>query len=165
MICEAEDFYITLVEDRDIKDILKVYNSNQYFLQNHMGTDNVTYKWISNEVESMKLEGFNTYKVVEKNSHMIIGIIDLKIANETYLSLLMLNSNYKGKGLGKKIYKSLEQYVKSLDSKCIRIDVVINYDNNVLEFWIDNGFEKVENIELNWTGKSLPAVIMKKSLE
>lgn len=69
----------------------------------------------------------------------------------------MIHNNYKSKGFGKLIYESLE-------NTHIRTDVVTNYDENALHFWIKNGFKKLENITLNWTGKSLPAVIMKKEL-
>jgi len=76
----------------------------------------------------------------------------------------MIHKDYANKGFGKLIYQALEQYVKSKNSDHLRIDVVINYDDNVLKFWAKNGFNKIKEVELNWTGKILPAVIMKKYL-
>jgi GNAT superfamily N-acetyltransferase len=76
----------------------------------------------------------------------------------------MLHKDYKRKGLGVLIYQALEEYAKSEKSKGMRIDVVTNYDDAVLDFWMKNGFEKIKEIELNWTGKILPAVVMKKNL-
>ena len=52
------------------------------------------------------------------------------------------------------IYQGFEEYIKSLKSKSIRIDVVTNYDSSVLKFWTHNGFVKLKNIELNWAGKT-----------
>ena len=74
----------------------------------------------------------------------------------------MIHNDFRGKGFGKLIFQGFEEYVKSLKSKCI--DVVTNYDHSVLDFWIKNGFIKFKDIELNWAGKRLPAVTMKKNL-
>jgi L-amino acid N-acyltransferase YncA len=164
MIFETKDFYIDLVEDKDLHNIVEVYNSNKHFLINHMNTDNVDTEWMSKELKDMRKADFHSCKIVEKTSNKVIGIIDFKIAEETYVSLLMIHRNYKNKGIGKSIYQALEQYAKSLKSKSMRIDVVTSYDNNILDFWLRNGFDKFKNIELNWTGNKLPAVIMKKWL-
>ena len=164
MIFQSKGFYIDLVQNKDLKDIVEVYNSNKDFLINHMDIDNVKYEWILEELESMKKANFYSCKVVEKSSDKIIGIVDFKIGEESYVSLLMIHNDYKNKGFGKLIYRALEEYVKSVKSKCMRIDVVINYDDTVLNFWVENGFIIIEDIELNWTGKVLPAVIMRKIL-
>ncbi|MCB2312747.1 GNAT family N-acetyltransferase [Clostridium tagluense] len=164
MIFQSKGFYIDLVQNKDLKDIVEVYNSNKYFLINHMDMDIIKYEWIVEELESMKKADFYSCKVVEKSSGKIVGIIDFKIGEETYLSLLLIHNDYKNKGFGRLIYKALEEYITSVKSKCIRIDVVINYDDSVLKFWVKNGFSKIKDIELNWTGKILPAIIMKKFL-
>ncbi|MBU3183626.1 GNAT family N-acetyltransferase [Clostridium estertheticum] len=164
MIFKLKDFCIDFVEDKDINAIVEVYNSNKYFLINHVGRDKVRYEWVLEELENMRKADFYSCKVVEKSSGKIMGIIDFKIGEETYLSLLMIYDNYKNKGLGKLIYHALEEYAKEVKSKCMRIDVVTNYDNAVLNFWIKNGFYKIKDVELEWTGKILPAVIMKKNI-
>lgn len=164
MVFQSEEFYVNLVENKDLKQVLEVYNSNEHFLINHMDTNKVASEWILRELENMKKFGFYSCKIVEIRTGNIIGIIDFKFNDETYLSLLMIHGNFQGKGFGKLIYQEFEEYVKSLKSKCIRIDVVINYDNSVLDFWINNGFVKFEDIELKWTEQVLPAVTMKKSL-
>ncbi|MBX4266765.1 GNAT family N-acetyltransferase [Clostridium estertheticum] len=164
MIFKLRDFCIDFVEDKDINAIVEVYNFNKYFLVNHMGTDKVRYEWVLEELENMRKVDFYSCKVVEKSSKKVMGIIDFKIGEETYLSLLMIHDNYKNKGVGKLIYQALEEYSKEVKSKCMRIDVVINYDNAVLKFWVKNGFDKMKDVELDWTGKILPAVIMKKNI-
>lgn len=164
MIFESKGFYIDLIENKDFNDIVEVYNSNKHFLVNHMNKEKITNEWILEELESMKEVGFSSCKIVEIASGKIMGVMDFKIAEETYLSLLMIHNDFKSKGFGKLIFQAFEGYAKSLKSKCIRIDVVTNYDNSVLDFWIKNGFIKFKDVELNWTGKILPAVIMKKSL-
>ncbi|WP_419750992.1 GNAT family N-acetyltransferase [Terrisporobacter petrolearius] len=121
-------------------------------------------KWVRDELKIMKNEGFYSCKIVQKNSNEIVGIIDFKVDKETYLSLLMINSNLKGQGIGIKVYELFEMYIKSSNSTSLRIDVVTNYDKRVLDFWRKNGFESIENITLNWNKKLLPAVVMKKGL-
>ncbi len=164
MIIESKSFYIDTVENKDLNDIIEVYNSNKLFLINHIGTNKVSYEWIIEELESMKKMNFYSCKIVEKSLGKIIGIIDFKIDEETYLSLLMLHNDYKNKGYGKLIYQTLEEYARSLKSKSMRIDVVTNYDNFVLKFWTSIGFNKFKDIEMKWAGELLPAVIMKKIL-
>ena len=46
--------YIDLVENRDLNDIVEVYNSNKKFLLNHTESDIVEYKWVIKELELMK---------------------------------------------------------------------------------------------------------------
>jgi len=164
MIIETENLYVSLIENNDVLDILEVYNSNVKFLQTHMGKKNVDNQWLEEEIETMKEVGFHSCKVVVKKTGKIIGILDFSLKEECYLSLLMIHNEYKNKGYGKEIYSEFEKYIISNEYKSIRIDVVTNYDKNVLDFWKLKGFKVIDNIELNWTGKMLPAVVMKKYL-
>lgn len=164
MIFESKNFHAALVEENDLNEILEVYNSNEGFLLNHLNTDRVTEKWMIEELASMREIGFQSCKIVERESGRIMGIMDFKGGEETYLSLLIIHRDFKGKGLGRAIFQAFEMFLKSLKSKGIRIDVVINYDDSVLDFWVGNGFAKYDDVELNWDGRILPAVIMKKYL-
>ena len=164
MFFQSKGFYVDLVENKDLNEVVKVYNSNKHFLVNHMDKEKITNECINQELESMKEVGFYSCKIVEISSEKIIGVMDFKVGEETYLSLLMIHNDFKSKGFGKLIFQAFEGYAKSLKSKCIRIDVVTNYENSVLDFWIENGFIKFKDVELNWTGKVLPAVTMKKGL-
>ncbi len=164
MIFEADAFYIDVVEATDLNAVLEVYHSNKDFLLHHMGRDTVTYEWLQNEYNAMKTSDFCPCKVVEKGSGSIIGIADFRIGCETYLSLLMLHSDYQHRGLGKHFYQAIEEYARSHSGACIRIDVATDYDNSVFQFWSSRGFSKVQYVTLNWTGKRFPAVMMKKIL-
>lgn len=164
MFFESNAFYVDLVENKDLNEIVEVYNSNKDFLIKHMDKEKITNEFIFQELESMKEVGFYSCKIVEISSEKIMGVIDFKVGEETYLSLFMIHNDFKSKGFGNLIFQAFEEYVKSLKSKCIRIDVVTNYENSALDFWIKNGFIKFKDVELNWIGKILPAVIMKKTL-
>lgn len=162
MLFKTEDFYSDLVDEKDLDEVIDVYNSNKYFLNCHIGKEKVTREWILKELETMKRAGFSSCKIVK--SGKIIGSVDFKAGEETYLSLLIVHSNFKGKGYGKLIFKAFEEFVKSKNSKSIRIDVVTGYDNSVLDFWKNNGFDGTQNVSLNWAGKRLYAVAMKKRI-
>ncbi len=164
MLFKSNGFRVELVEDKDSNEIIQVYNSNEKFLINHMDTKKITVEWINEELKTMKQMGFLCCKIVDINSEKIVGIVDFKIDKETYLSLLMMHNDYKNKGLGRLIYNDLEEYVLSLKSNCIRIDVVVGYDNSVIEFWTKSGFVEFEDTVLNWTGKDLNAIVMKKNI-
>lgn len=164
MLFQSNNFRVELVEAKDLNGIVEVYNSNENFLISHMDKKEVTSKWMIEELKSMKEIGFLCCKIVDMNSQKIVGVIDFKVDKETYLSLLMIHNNYKNKGLGRSIYKGLEEYVLPLKSNCIKIDVVTDYDDSVIEFWIKNRFVKFKDTILNWTGKDLNAIVMKKNL-
>jgi GNAT superfamily N-acetyltransferase len=157
-----ETIYVAEVQPTDIQDIVSLYNSNKEFIQHHMGTDHVTPDWVLNEWESMKESGFLSYKAVEKEFGNLIGILDCKVGEETYLSLLIIHGDAQNQGIGKQIYDAFEEYAKLAHSKSIRLDVVTKYSDNVERFWSKRGFVKVRDIELNWSGVTLPAVVMKK---
>ena len=164
MLFETEHVYIVEVQPTDVQDIVAVYNSNKDFIQHHMGTDHVTPVWVQNEWEAMKESGFLSCKAVEKESGNLIGILDCKVGEETYLSLLMIHGGAQKRGLGREIYDAFEEYARSAHSRSIRLDVVTGYSEHVVKFWIQRGFVKDRDIELNWSGVILPAIVMKKIL-
>lgn len=164
MIFESEEFYIDSIENHTIEDICKIYNSDPNFLLNHLGSNQITDTWVLDEIASARKLGFQLCILIEKCSGDKIGILDFKAAEETYLSLLFIHNDFKGRGIGKKVFMNFEKYVTSLNSKCIRIDVVRDYDNSVFNFWRNNGFSGSENIELNWSENILSAITLKKHL-
>jgi ribosomal protein S18 acetylase RimI-like enzyme len=164
MFFETKEFYVDLLKEKDVNEIVEVYNSNKHFLMSHMDKEKVESQWVIEELCSMKEAGFDSCKVVEKSTGKIIGAMDFKIGEETYLSLLIIHNDFRRNGFGKLVCQAFEEYVRLCDSRYIRIDVVNNYDSSVIDFWIKNGFVKFDDVVLNWTGKRLPAVTMKKCL-
>lgn len=164
MIFQTNDFGVDYVKQDDLSEIVQVYNSNRKFLEAHMNKEKISEEWILEELKSMKEAGFYSSKIVVNSSSKIIGVMDYKLGEETYLSLMMLHNNLRGNGIGQMVFRAFEEYLKSLNSKSIRIDVVTDYDNSVFDFWNKNGFIKCIDVELNWTGKILSAVTMRKCL-
>lgn len=147
----------------DIDKILDIYNSNRSFLENHLGVSAVTKEFILNEMKEMKKSGFQSF-VIKDNADRIIGICDIKISEESYLSLFMINGKMKRSGLGSDIYNQMEEFLKAEGVKRIRIDVVYDYEDNVVGFWEKNGFMHYEKIQLEWNGYKSKAIRMCKSI-
>ncbi|WP_432663821.1 GNAT family N-acetyltransferase [Wukongibacter baidiensis] len=164
MVFQTLNTYIDYIEDGDLQRITEVYNSNKRFLEAHIGKDYVDAKWVKNEIEEMKSIEFKSCKILSKDKNKIIGFLDFKVKETSYLSLLMLHSDFKGKEFGKEVYEGLEVYMRDNSSEAIRIDVVTGYNEKVTKFWLAQGFKIVDEIKLNWGDKELPAVVMKKNI-
>lgn len=158
-----DNYIIDTVDQNDISKIIDIYNSNKTFLENHVGISKVSKDFIVNEIEEMNNIGFSSL-VIKNNEDNIIGICDFKIGDEVYLSLLMIDANLKGNGLGRIIYNQLEKIFKTKNSKRIRIDVVYDYEENALGFWEKQGFVSSEEIQLEWNGYKSKAIKMYKNI-
>lgn len=158
-----DKYIFSKVELNDIDKIVQIYNSNESFLMAHMGVSNISKEFISNEINEMKNVGFIS-PVIKDNKGEIIGVCDFKIQEEAYLSLLMIHSKFKGNGLGKDIYNHLEREFRSNNVKGVRIDVVYDYEENVIRFWEKQGFVSKEKVELEWNGHKSNASKMYKSI-
>jgi len=160
---KMNNYIIDTVDLKDMNGLLDIYNSNQTFLQNHMGVSSVSREFILHEIEQMKNVGY-TSSIIKDSKGEIVGLCDFKISDEVYLSLFMIDSRLKGNGLGKEIYNQLEKMFKTKNAKRIRIDVVYDYAENVLGFWEKQGFISSEKVELEWNGYKTNAFKMYKAL-
>lgn len=164
MIFQADNIYVDFTHPTDIDALVGVYNSHPAFINRHLHRTAVTRDWMAQEIKATQDAGFWSCKVTEQSTGHVIGLLDVRFATETYLSLLMIHRNHEHKGIGRQVYAALEAYARSHQSDSVRIDVVTGYDTRVLDFWVRNGFQVVEDITLEWNGSTIPAVAMKKSL-
>ncbi|SOB96729.1 hypothetical protein [Pseudobutyrivibrio ruminis] len=58
----------------------------------------------------------------------------------------------------------LEEMIRNSGAQIIRIDVVDDYENNVLPFWEKMGFEAKRRDELTWGNKKSSVSVMEKVL-
>ncbi|MGL5415016.1 MAG: GNAT family N-acetyltransferase [Clostridium sp.] len=137
------------ITKNDINDLVEIYNSNIDFLEKHLGVKSISKEFIIDEIKEMQSVGFES-KVIKDNKGNVIGLCDFKLDEECYLSLLMIKAKEKRSGLGTVIYSQLEQSLKLEGVKRIRIDVVWDYKENVIDFWKKQGFEECGKIELEW---------------
>lgn len=155
------NYIIDKVEQDNINRIVDIYNSNKTFLCSHLGISSVTKEFVLNEIQEMKNMRFNS-SAIKDNKGEIVGLCDFKISDEAYLSLLMIDAKLKGNGFGGIIYNQFEKMFKSKNVKRVRIDVVYDYEKNVLGFWEKQGFIPNEKIELEWNAYKSNAVKMYK---
>lgn len=150
----------------DYKQVVAVYNSNRHFLLNHLGVESVDKAFVSREVSTMHNTGFSSCVIVNREKQEVQGVLDYKSGNkEVYLSLLMLAINSQRKGMGRNVYSYFESKMMQLDSTSIRIDVVNDYDDNVVPFWKSLGFLECETLTLEWGNKKSKAIVMRKNLQ
>lgn len=149
----------------DVDKIVEIYNSNKEFLVNHLGVECVDYSFISSEMNEMEVAGFLSTVIIDKARHEIIGVLDYKPESSAYLSLLMIHSKFHGKGMGTLMYKCFEKDILRAQKQRIRIDVVNDYENNLVGFWRQQDFISQKEIELEWGNKKSNALAMMKSLE
>ena len=81
-----------------------------------------------------------------------------------YLSRFLLDAALQGKGLGTELYREFEEMQRRRGRKGIRIDVVDDYEGNLVPFWKRRGFEEGEEITLEWGGKASRARVMYRNL-
>ena len=158
-----DNYIIEEVKENHIDKIVDIYNSNKKFLKSHMNISSVTSEFSMSEIKEMKDIGF-TSTVVKDSRNNVIGVCEFKVNKEVYLSLLMIDGNIKGKGIGHSIYNTLETTFKIKGANKIRIDVVNEYEGNVIGFWEKQGFILGDEIELQWNKKKLRAVKMYKEI-
>lgn len=160
---QVDKFIFDGVNEKDIDKIVDIYNSNVSFLSNHLGVSSISRDFILNELDEMKKIGFHSL-VIKNYKGEVVGLCDYKLGDDVYLSLLMIDRRLKGNGLGKSIYQQLEDRFRKEKAKRVRIDVVYNYNENVLGFWNKLGFVPSEKIELEWNGFKSKAVKMYKNI-
>ncbi len=158
-------YTIRPVTEKNINNIVKVYNSNIKFLKNHLGGEVVDENFIRTEIAQMKLSNFTSACIVDFESDEAVGVIDYKLGvEEVYLSILMLDRSLQGRGLGRSLYSHFESLMKAQKQNLIRIDVVNDYEDTLVSFWESLGFVSNEEIELEWKDKKSKAVVMRKKL-
>lgn len=164
MLFQTHDAYIDVVNPEDIADLVAIYNSHRHFCTHHLGRHTVTAPWMKDEIRTVKDDGFVPLKIVEKSTQHVIGLLDVKIDRETYLSLLMIHEQCQGRGFGQSVYHSLEAYLRMHQGQSIRIDVATEYDARVMNFWRKDQFQALHQVTLTWHGASFAALTMTKIL-
>ncbi len=165
MIFETCNVSVDFTQANDIDGLVAVYNSHPAFLGQHLNRDTVTGEWMSDEVKATRDAGFWSCKVTAKSTGEVVGLMDVHMDTETYLSLLMVHRDYAHQGIGQEVYEGLEAYARAHQSRSVRIDVVTGYDDRVLDFWVRRGFRAIAETTLDWGGVALSAVTMRKFLD
>lgn len=154
---------IDRITENDMDEIVKIYNSNTGFLKNHMGVESVSKETVTNDLETMKRMGFQSFFIRDEKDSPI-GICEFKTGEEVYLSLLLIDGDKTRKGYGSDIYTQLERKFQEAGAKKVLIDVVCDYEDRAVAFWEKQGFVHRGNIQLEWSGHHSKAVKMEKEI-
>lgn len=148
----------------DVCKIVEIYNSNDKFLINHLGCKSIDDSFINSELVEMEKAGFLSCVITDIQTEDIIGVIDYKPDTTVYLSLIMIDKKHHSKGIGTLAYRLFEEDMKRSGKQSIRIDVVNDYEDNILNFWGNQDFIPQKQIKLNWGNKQSNALVMLKEL-
>ncbi len=157
-------YSIRKVTKDDVCTIVEIYNSNEKFLVNHLGYKSVDDRFINNELVDMETAGFLSCVITDVETGNIIGVVDYKPDTTVYLSLIMIDKKYHNRGIGALVYNMFEEDMQRSGKQSIRIDVVNDYEGNVVDFWKKQGFIPQEQIKLSWGNKQSNALVMLKAL-
>lgn len=157
-------YNIRTVTEEDIESIIRVYNSNEKFLRNYLGVTYIDKDFVIKEMAEMKAVNFISSVVVDVNTDTVVGVLDYKPDSSVYLSLMMIDSKFQGNCVGTIVYNLFEASMRKQGKSLIRIDVVNDYEENVVGFWKKQGFTPKNEIKLSWNNKQSSAIIMLKAL-
>ena len=77
-------YMIRDVQEKDIKVIVDIYNSNYQFLFHHLGVKSVDETFMIQELSTMRKLGFRPSVIVNQQNSKIQGILDYKLEQEVY---------------------------------------------------------------------------------
>lgn len=84
--------------------------------------------------------------IVSEDNNRIMGLIEMR--DLTHISLYFVDKNYKGKGIGKNLYKKAMESIKKIKNDIK--EVTVNSSPYAVEVYEKLGFEKVkEQMEVN----------------
>ncbi len=158
-----QDFVLRAARDSDVQEIARIYNGNADFLKTHLSCERVDDSFVREELKEMKNAGFRSCVLVHGQTGEICGIVDYRAGEEAYLSLLMLRSDRRGKGLGKQIYRELEELFRRQGARSIRVEVLLK-ENGSAGFWKELGFAERELFVMEWQGNRFEAMRMRKDV-
>ena len=158
-------YRIRPIREMDFAAAAAVYSSNADFLINHLGVEQIDEIFIAEEAGQMRKIGFQPCVIAGLDGTNIYGVLDYRPGTEAYLSLLLIDRNRQGQGIGSSVYSEFECRMRETGSSSVRIDVVTEHAENALFFWKKHGFNACGQIGLNWGKKQNMAVVMRKYIQ
>ena len=93
---------------------------------------------------------------------VLIGVLDFirdyPTQSDWWIGLLLLDPAYRGQGLGQRVFRAFEQWVKQHDARRIGLGVV-EQNQGAYRFWQTVGFEPVERRPAKQFGNTEHVVI------
>ena len=142
----------TVNEPKSEKDFLDYYTLRYNILRKPWGHP------IGSEKD--KYENSSVHACVKNENSEIVSVCRLQMNNEieAQVRYMAVDSNYQGKGLGKKIMLYMEDRAREKGAEY----VVLHARENALEFYKSCGYHVIEKSYLLW--EQIQHYLMKKSL-
>ncbi|MEZ4742901.1 MAG: GNAT family N-acetyltransferase [Bdellovibrionota bacterium] len=149
---------LELAAKEDFKKILEIYlESPQYFknVNGSLPTEKTVEQDLVDSPRNITKDYFKEFLLI-KEDNQYIGVVDLHAHHSNqgkcYLGLLLIKENLFGKGVGKRCYLLIEDYINRA-LKCKKIKIGISDENNVTGFWRKMGFSSNGKI-YEWNGEN-----------
>lgn len=103
------------------------------------------------EILKRKMEDKSSHIFISESDTQVLGFIICKfqvgspifdLYKKGYIAETVINKNYRGKGIGKSLYDSAENWLKKQGADHVQLQVSVKNQNGI-EFWSNRGFEKV----------------------
>ncbi|MBP9708567.1 MAG: GNAT family N-acetyltransferase [Oligoflexales bacterium] len=156
---EAFPEHLALVpcDESDVDEVLHIFNSAASYFEKVEGSQ-PTLKMAQNIIKDIPKKISDKYikdfLFIELQKEKI-GIVDLHVNHPEdgvcYLGLLLISNSKSGKGLGRKCYTLIEDYIIRAHS-CKKIRLGVSADNDVSAFWEKLGFLANGN-SYEWQGE------------
>ncbi len=151
MFIQGEYYTIQKVDKEEVESIYNVYKNCEDFLS--LGPiSTATKEMVLDDLRLSEKEGGLFCGIFLEGE--MVGIIDFVLSgykdnpNHAYLSLLMISSNYRRKGIGMDVVKAVEREIlKSKTIQSIFAGVQIN-NKHAIAFWEKMGYKIISGPQL-----------------
>ena len=140
-----EHLAFKLVGPQEVETVLKIFNQSlAYFekVEGSLPTRQMVEHAIKDVPEKKSTFYLKEFLLVEYKDQPV-GVVDLHLHHPeegiAYIGLLLVTDQFKGRGLGRRIYELTEHYAKMV-FKIKQIRLGISEDNDVRAFWTKLGF-------------------------
>ena len=107
--------------------------------------------------EKIQNKSKDVFVLIDNNK--ILGMASLSL-EEDELSSLYVKHNIHGKGIGTKLLKYVENYLKKKGVKILKLHSTIT----AYKFYKNKGFKRIKKAYHNMGGLKIPCILMKKIL-
>lgn len=135
-----------------VKDLL--YELHEYIMSIDKEGYNVISEEFKDDFYEKVMKGIKEYKgkiMLYKQGEKIVGLIvgsvnnekvddyDFKAPKRGRINELIVNKEYRGKGIGQKLFDAMEKYLRDLGCQAILIEV-FGYNDSARKFYEKNGY-------------------------
>jgi GNAT superfamily N-acetyltransferase len=134
--------------------------------QGQLPQDDAWYEILFDLPPNKELEDKYVFGVYNKEN-VLIAIVetikDYKETGEWIISLMILDPQERGKGLGEKIHEWVKHWIAEKDGNALRLGVIEEHSRGY-SFWCKMGYAEIDRVPLRYGEKEHIMIVMKMSI-